>query len=139
MKAGYIWLLLLSAPWVFSQTFANGVLYGTVTFGDLVVWREVVLTQGSYSLTIDYSRAPVLVTLRSARGRKTVVTPDSILAGFESGHNQVCLVYEENRWHVRSLDLPDLGISLRYSPGNQPRNGEHSKCIPIQMKNPGGA
>ena len=133
MKIYHICLLLLSAPLLLSQAPAGGVIQGSVTFGDWAVWGKVDVPEGSYTLTVEYTYAPVKVTLRPGHGKTYVFMPTAILAGAESGHERVCLAYREDRWQVRSVDLPSLGISLLFLPGNQKSIDERSKCMPIVM------
>jgi len=129
MKTAYFWIVLLSAPWAACQTSDGGVFRGSITLGDMTVWGQVLIPRGSYSLSVQYTHNPVAVTLRSADGEENTFVPLTILAGAENGRAEVCLAIFKDRWHVRSVDLPELGISLLFMPRNQ-RYDVRAKCIP---------
>lgn len=137
MKVLCTWLLVLSTPWILAQEVGSGVLHGSVTLGDWVVWGQANLSAGTYTLTLEYAHSPVKMTVTSERGKTNVFIPLSILAGTESGMNRICLVHGKDRWRVRSVDLPQLGISLLYLPRNHTPDTEESRCVPIAMSSSG--
>jgi len=135
-------LLLLTAPVTFSQPAAGeGVVCGSLTFESLVFWGEVAIPAGHYTLAVEFKTVTVKVTLRSEQGKVTLFTPVGILAGFESGQNQVCLTFQNERWEVLSVNLPQLGLSLLFVPRNRQGNRvtPRSTCVPIAMNGSNGA
>ena len=135
-------LLLLTAPWGRSQPVASqGVFNGRLTFETWVSWSEVPLSAGRYTLAVKFKSSTAEVTLNSAQGKTWVFFPVGVLAGAESGQSQVCLTLHEDRWVVRSVNLPQFGLSLLYVPRNKLGNRvtPRSKCVPITMDGPGGA
>ena len=108
-----------------------------MTLGDLVVWGEAIVPEGSCTLAIEYAHSPVRVTVRSAHGKTNVFFPVTILAGVESGHERICLTFRKSHWQVRSIDLPELGISLLFMPRNQLLTDERLKCVPIVVDSRG--
>ena len=99
MKPIHIWLIALSAPLLFGQASPRGKLNGAVTLDQLATWGGVALPKGSYSLAIQYARAPVTATLRSADGKTNNFEPLIVLAGTETGHARICLVICESLAH----------------------------------------
>lgn len=138
MKVLYTCLLLLSAPLIFAQDLGSGILHGTVTFGDWVLWGQTDLSSGTYSITLEYPHTPVKVKVKSERGKVKVFIPVSIFAGAESGVDRVCLVRGRDHWLVRSVELPELGISLLFLPRNQMSEVALSNCVPIAMNSRSG-
>jgi hypothetical protein len=135
-------LLLLTAPWVLSQpSTGRGVLHGGLTFEASVFWSDVPLPAGHYTLAIELRRSSAGVTLNSAQGKTWEFSPFGVLAGAESGQSQVCLTLLEDRWEVRSVNLPQFGLSLLYVPRNRQGNRvtPRSNCVPITMDGLGGA
>lgn len=141
MKTLFSLLLLLSAPSVLSQPVAGqGVLHGGLTFETWVFWSEVPLSPGRYTLAIEFKSSTAGVTLISAEGKTWEFFPVGVLAGAESGQNQICLAVHENQWEVRSVNIPQFGLSLLYLPRNKQgsRVTPRSNCVPITVDGPGG-
>jgi hypothetical protein len=139
--------LLLTAPWGLSQIAAgHSALHGRLTFDTWVTWSEVPLPAGRYTLAVEFTSTTAEFTLGSAQGKSWGFSPVGILAGAESGRSEVCLNLRQDRrhqarWEVRSVNLPEFGLSFLFAPRNtqQDRRSPRSNCVPITMDASNGA
>jgi hypothetical protein len=100
-------------------------------------WGATKLSPGNYSFTVDSAAGPRVVTL--FRGRNAVVMILSQVQGDEkSGRSELIVVRNDAGFSVRELDMPQIGMALRYRPYKLRRNkaseeGEIAQVIPVSL------
>ena len=77
-----------------------------------VHWGKSVLPAGTYTISMDSSAGVGLV--RSAAGKTSFFTPIPIKTYTNKGNAALFVMVRGNERVVRSLNLPDRGISLTY-------------------------
>ena len=108
-------LSVLIATCVFtSAANAQPSFEGQFTLPYEVHWNHTVLPAGEYAIQVDSKGAPTV--LRSKSGNKSVYTGVPIIADREKGAACLTVTIRGNERKVRSLNLPQIGMSLIFEP-----------------------
>jgi hypothetical protein len=95
---------------------AQSAFQGKFELKEEVRWGATFLPKGEYFLTIDSMQAPMRAIVRSADGHKAIFVTTRSVNDAEQGSNAISLKNNGEYWEVRSLNLPQLGVSLSYQP-----------------------
>ena len=87
---------------------------GKFTLPYEVHWNHGVLPAGEYAIQVDSKGAPAL--LRSTSGNKSAYTAAPIIANREKGAACLTVTIRGNERRVRSVNLPQIGMSLIFDP-----------------------
>jgi hypothetical protein len=87
---------------------------GKFTLPYEVHWNHAVLPAGEYAIQVNSNGTPAL--LRSTSSSKSVFTSGPIIAHLEKGAACLTVTIRGNERRVRSLNLPQIGMSLVYDP-----------------------
>jgi hypothetical protein len=79
-----------------------------------VHWNHAVLPAGEYAIRVDSKGGPAL--LRSTSGDKAAYTGPSTIADPEKGAACLMVTIRGNERRVRSVNLPQIGVSLIFDP-----------------------
>ena len=77
-------------------------------------WNHAVLPAGEYTIQVDSKGGPAL--LQSTSGDKAAYTGPSIIADPEKGAACLMVTIRGNERRVRSVNLPQIGVSLVFDP-----------------------
>lgn len=94
---------------------AQTTLKGNVQFPSQVRWGKSVLPAGEYSLTIQSMERPVKVFIQSVDG-KTAAIALGTTSDQQPGDSHIFVTGTGSDRLVRSMNLPQLGLSLVYAP-----------------------
>lgn len=94
---------------------AQTVWKGKVEFPNEVRWGRAVLPAGSYSLSIPSGVTPLSVIIRSTDG-KTAAIAFGDSSDVQPGGNYIVITGTGSSRLVRSMNLPELGLSLVSAP-----------------------
>jgi hypothetical protein len=94
---------------------AQNTLKGTVQFPNEVRWGKAVLPAGEYSLSIPSVDRPVRVFIQSMDG-KTAAIALADPSDVTPGGSYILITGTGSDRQVRSMNLPQLGVSLVYAP-----------------------
>ena|ERR1700681_2503492 len=87
---------------------------GKFTLPYEVHWNHGVLPAGEYAIQVDSKGAPAL--LRSTSGNKSAYTAPPTIARKEKGAACLTVTVRGNERRVRSVNLPQIGMSLIFDP-----------------------
>ena len=87
---------------------------GKFTLPYEVHWGQAVLPAGEYSIRMDSTASPAVIS--SASGSMAAFTEPPILADNERGGTYLTITTRGNEHRVRSLNLPKLGKSVIFAP-----------------------
>lgn len=87
---------------------------GKFTLPYEVHWNHVVLPAGEYSIQLDAQGMPAVVRSTSTGNSVNTYTP--ILADREKGAARLTVTIRGNERRVRSVNLPEIGMSLIFDP-----------------------
>jgi hypothetical protein len=90
---------------------------GKFTLPYEIHWNHAVLPAGEYSIEVDAKGMPAV--LRSTSSGKSVNTNSPILADGEKGAACLTVTIRGNERRVRSVNLPQIGMSLIFEPLTQ--------------------
>ena len=90
---------------------------GKFTLPYEVHWNHTVLPAGEYSIEVDAKEMPTV--LHSTTSGRSVYTNIPILADGEKGAACLTVTNRENERRVRSVNLPQIGMSLIFEPLTQ--------------------
>jgi hypothetical protein len=112
------WRLLLSilvATCAFAAAaYARPILIGKFTLPYEVHWGQAVLRPGVYYIRMDSIADQAMIV--SAGGHRTMFVKPPIIADSKQTGTSLTLTTIGNERRVRSLNLPDVGKSLIFSP-----------------------
>jgi hypothetical protein len=115
---------------------AQTTLNGKVQFPNQVRWGKSVLPAGEYSLTIQSKERPVRVLIHSIDGKTAAIALANI-SDQEPGDSYILVTGTAADQQVRSMNLPQLGISLIYAPikpqEREELNVANSGTLPVQI------
>ena len=99
-----------------------------------VQWGKSVLPAGTYTISMDSSRNPALI--RSATGNTVGFTPLPVTNDSHHGDTALFVMVRGNRHVVRSLNLPERGVSLTYKPATSAvrelfTQADHTDAVPV--------
>jgi hypothetical protein len=106
---------------------AQAVLAGKFRLPYQVRWNNTVLPAGDYSITINSAEMPMRATVRSTNGKTTRILQTSIVDDPATGSSSIGITSSGNQRLVRSMNLPELGVSLIYESLFKPDKQELSK------------
>ena len=89
-------------------------LVGKFTLPYEVHWNHAVLPAGEYSIRMDSKGIPAVV--RSASGDRAFYIAVPTIADSKNGGTNLLITVRGQEHRVRSLNLPEFGISLVYEP-----------------------
>jgi hypothetical protein len=95
---------------------AQNTLSGKVQFPSEVRWGKAVLPAGEYSLSIQSTERPVRVFIRSMDGKRAAIAQAQIISDPKPGGSYIFTTGTGSGQLVRSMNLPQLGLSLVYAP-----------------------
>jgi hypothetical protein len=87
---------------------------GKFTLPYEVHWNHAVLPAGEYAIQVDSNGTPAV--LRSTSNNKSVFTGAPIIANHEKGAACLTVTIRGNERRVRSVNLPQIGMSLVFDP-----------------------
>ncbi len=87
---------------------------GKFTLPYEVHWNHAVLPAGEYAIQVDSKGSPTL--LRSTSGGESAYTSVPIIANREKGAACLTVTIRGNERRVRSVNLPQIGMSLIFDP-----------------------
>lgn len=87
---------------------------GKFTLPYEVRWGQAVLPAGNYFIRIDSMAAPA--TISSEGGGRTAFVKPPVLADSERGGTYLTVTAQGTERRVRSLNLPEIGKSLIFTP-----------------------
>jgi hypothetical protein len=87
---------------------------GNFTLPYEVHWNHAVLPAGQYSVRMDSNSAPAII--RSMSSNKSFYTGIPIIANREKGAACLTVTIRGNERRVRSVNLPQIGLSLLFDP-----------------------
>jgi hypothetical protein len=91
---------------------------GKFTLPYEVHWNHAVLPAGEYSIRIDSRETPTV--LHSASSNRSFFVAVPIIAKAENGGVHLLVTGRGQQHRVRTLNLPELGVSLVYDPLTTP-------------------
>jgi hypothetical protein len=95
---------------------AQSVLTGKFSLAEEVRWDGTVLPAGEYTLTIDNLQMPIRAIVRSVDGTKSAMFATAISEDAKGGASYIVVTNNGSERKVRSLNLPQLRLSLTYEP-----------------------
>lgn len=130
-------LLLLSI--LTGAVAANGqdALHGKFQLSSEVRWGEAVLPAGEYSFVLESTQRPLKVVIYPADRKTGAMVIASAFENARPGGSYLFITENGSRGIVRSMNLPQLGMSLIYEPLTQ-RDREtlyasQSHTVPVQL------
>jgi hypothetical protein len=93
---------------------AQAVFEGNFTLPHAVRWGQTMLPAGDYSIHFSSFHSPA--TIQSSDGKIAAFLPMGARQDSESGPSSLSIVTRGNERSVASLNLPQSGISLVYTP-----------------------
>jgi len=119
---------------VSAQTAAEGYI-GKFTLQSPVHWGKTVLKPGSYTITIQSTRLPVIASICDSQGRAVTHVASSARSGRTDGLNALLIEEKgDGQSRVYSLALAELGMELIYGPAPVPgktENARFSRTVPV--------
>jgi hypothetical protein len=108
--------ILVFATLTSGMSAAQNTLKGTFQLDKEAHWSGALLPPGAYSFTIDSMQIPTRTVVRSADGKILLTASTSITGDPVSKDSFILISNNGTRRQVRSLNLPQIGISLDFSP-----------------------
>lgn len=114
---------------------AQSVLHGKFQLSSEARWGNAVLPAGEYTFTISSVQSPIII--QSVNGKKSAMAMAQTSVNAASGGSYIFVTGTGANREVRSMNLPQLGVSLVYR-SLTPRERETlyasaSQTIPILM------
>lgn len=111
-----IWavMILAIAGVLMSAGSANAAgLQGKFHLDHAVRWAETVLEPGDYTIDLQSTSQPAVVTIRNAAG-KCVMFLASSYEDLQLPEASLALLQTGEEWEVRGLNVPEAGVTLRF-------------------------
>jgi len=110
---------------------------GTFQLHDTVKWGQAVLTPGDYTITVRSTQTPTQAVVRSEDGKTAVIVIAGTFGDSKPGKSALFLTRAGSQWVVRSLNLPQLGVSLVYGNSRESDQPEllsqKLQAVPVTM------
>lgn len=87
---------------------------GTFTTTNQIHWDKTLLLPGTYTITFESTRNPMIASIRNAEGDAVTLVMSGSRSGNPKGLNALLLKEKDGQLRVHSLALADLGIVLIY-------------------------
>lgn len=128
--------VLVSAFLTSGMAVAQNALKGTFELKEQARWDKTVLPAGSYTLAFENSSMPMRAVVRSADGKTVAIFSSSVSNDAASQQSFMLITGSGAERRVRSLNLPQLGVSLDYEPLTAAEREELSKksvTVPVTI------
>jgi len=112
-------LLLLSIVTGAVVTNAQNAVHGKFQLSSEVRWANTVLPAGDYSFVLESNKRPLIVKIFPADGRGGAMVIARSFEDARPGSSKLFVTENGSTRIVRSMNLPQLGISLIYEPITQ--------------------
>jgi hypothetical protein len=126
-----LFLGILIASCVFSAAAnAEPSFVGKFTLPYEVHWGLAVLPPGDYSIRMDSTKAPAMIS--SVSGSMRVYTESPTTADNERGGTYLTITTQGNEHKVRSLNIPELGKTVIFAPLSRSEREAFAKAGQIE-------
>lgn len=130
-------LLLLSIVTGAVVTNAQNALHGKFQLSSEVRWANTVLPAGEYSFVLESNKRPLVVKIFPVDGRTGAMVMASSFEDARPGGSKLFFTENGSTRIVRSMNLPQLGISLIYEPLTQREReklyASQWHAVPVQL------
>lgn len=129
-----IFAFALLATFAFAAAANAQTLSARFTLPFEVQWGKSVLPAGEYTINMDSTTNVVL--FRSVDGKTAGFTPMAIKDDSTKGPQALIVLIHGNQRTVRSINLPEQGVSLIYSPSTSAQRemlakADHIQAVPV--------
>jgi hypothetical protein len=125
-----LFAVVLLATCAFAATANAQSFSGKFTLPSETHWGKNVLPAGNYTMTLNSQTKVALV--RSANGKTVGFTPIPIESSNHKGATALLVMIRGNERTVRSLNLPEKGVTLIYTPATSAEREMLAKADQIQ-------
>lgn len=112
-------MLLLSIVTAAVVTNAQNALHGKFQLSSEVRWANTVLPAGDYSFVLESNKRPLVVKIFPADRRTGAMVVARAFEDARPGGSNLFVTENGSTRIVRSMNLPQLGVSLIYEPLTQ--------------------
>jgi hypothetical protein len=112
-------------------------LHGKFQLASETRWGKAVLPAGNYSFTIDSTQLPVRIVIQSTDGKTGAIAQAETSVNAAPGGSYLFITGSGSDSTVRSMNLPQLGMSLIYMPLTRSERetlyAHVSTTVPVQI------
>lgn len=116
---------------------AQNALQGKFQLSSEVRWGKADLPAGEYSFVLDSTQRPVRIVIYSAERKTGSMAVARSTADSRPGASYLFITENSSGRLVRSMNLPQLGMTLIYEPLSHSErerlNASQSQIVPVQL------